>query len=498
MFSKVLIANRGEIAVRIIRTLRDMGIRSVALYTDADRTSLHVRMADEAYALSPLQDSEGYLAIARIIDIAKHADVQAIHPGYGFLSENAEFAAACVDADITFIGPLPEHIEMMGSKTAAREVMKRTGLPLVPGSPAGSDDELMAAATQLTFPLLIKAAAGGGGRGMRLVHTLDELKTALSSARREALKAFGSDVVYLERAVLRPRHVEIQVFGDHQGNAIHLYERDCSIQRRHQKVIEEAPAPLADKAQGLLPEMADAARLATQHLGYVGAGTMEFLVSEEDNAFYFLEMNTRIQVEHPITELTTGLDLVEEQIRVAAGQSLQYQQNDIQRFGHAIECRVYAESPERGFLPSPGKIEILREPSGANIRNDTGYYQGAEVPTAYDALISKLCAWGPTRQTAINRMHRALHEYAVTGIDTNLVFLSNVMIHKAFQSGSYATDFIERYPETLLPPDTDKHAQKALAVVAGHAHQRKSILTSPPAPQTTSISAWRRAICEPS
>lgn len=501
MFTKVLIANRGEIAVRIARTLRDMGIRALAIFSEADRTARHVRIADEAYSLNPLQDTEAYLNIAAIVDIARRSGAQAVHPGYGFLSENAEFASACADAGLVFIGPRPEHIEIMGSKTTARQTMAKAGLPLVPGSNAGSDAELAAAAEQIGFPLLIKAVAGGGGRGMRLVRNKEELQSVLTSARRESQNAFGSDEMFLEKAIVRPRHVEVQVLGDRHGNAVHLFERDCSIQRRHQKIIEETPAPLSDATKKLLPTMHQAAQQATQRLGYIGAGTMEFLVSEQDNAYYFLEMNTRIQVEHPITELTTGWDLIEAQIRIAADLPMGMKQENIRQLGHALECRVYAEDPYRGFLPSPGQIRVMREPSGPNVRNDSGYVQGAEVPSAFDAMISKLCTWGPTRQSAIQRMQRALCEYAIVGIDTNLAYLSSIVGHEAFRSGHYSTDFIERYHQELQPPPLDplsRHALAASAVVAQQDTKVRIQSASHAAEHTGEISAWRRAVCEPS
>ncbi|MCB9667106.1 MAG: ATP-grasp domain-containing protein [Myxococcales bacterium] len=495
MFSRVLVANRGEIAVRIIRSLRDLGIRAVVIYSDVDRGSLHVRLADEAYRLSGTQ---GYLDFAQIVDIAKESAVDAVHPGYGFLSENAEFAAACADAGLVFIGPHPDHIATMGAKVSAREAMKKAGLKVIPGSGAGTDADLIDCAREIGFPIMIKAAAGGGGRGMRLVHAPYGLPSALDAARRESMKAFRSDVVYLERAILRPRHVEIQVLGDSFGNAVHLFERDCSIQRRHQKLLEETPAPLTASARALIPEMALAAQRATAHLGYAGAGTMEFLLSEDDNSFYFLEMNTRIQVEHPITELITGLDIVQEQLRVAAGEPLGYTQDDVVHSGHALECRVYAEDPYRGFLPSPGLLKILREPSGGNVRNDTGYYEGAEVPAAYDALISKLCTWGPTREAAIQRMQRALFEYVIVGVDTNLSFLSSVLSTQAFQSGHYATDFIDRHPEVLRAPEPAQDVKRALAIASAYAQQRQRRSGSSAHSAAQGISAWRRTALTPS
>ena len=410
MFKKVLVANRGEIAVRIMRTLREMGICSVAIYSDADAAALHVRVADEAYRVGPAASVDSYLRGEVILDICREAQVDAIHPGYGFLSENAAFARSCAAAGITFIGPEPEAMEAMGSKTAARERMIAAGVPVVPGAEAGDVETLLSAASELGYPVMLKASAGGGGKGMRLVEGPDDLEAAWERAKSEARKAFGDDEVYLEKAIVRPRHVEIQILADRAGNTVHVFERDCSIQRRHQKVVEETPSPATDET--LIERMGEVAVRAAQAVGYHSAGTIEFLLGE-DGDFYFLEMNTRLQVEHPVTELVTGLDLVHEQVRIAAGEELGYAQSDIVRRGHAIECRVYAEDPSTGFLPSPGTIDVLRTPAGPGVRDDSGVYQGAEISSHYDPLISKLCVWAPTRQRAVARMRRALEEYIV-------------------------------------------------------------------------------------
>lgn len=493
MFKKVLVANRGEIAVRIMRTLREMGITTVAVYSDADANALHVRVADEAYRVGPAPSAESYLITENILDVCRRAGVDAIHPGYGFLSENPGFARACAEAGVTFIGPEPEAMEAMGSKTAARERMIAAGVPVVPGAEAGNATELAAAAEEVGYPVMLKASAGGGGKGMRLVHTPDELESAWERAKSEAEKAFGDDQVYLEKAILKPRHVEIQVLADRQGNTVHLFERDCSIQRRHQKVVEETPSPVAN-AQ-LIDEMGEVAVRAAKAVGYHSAGTVEFLLGE-DGSFYFLEMNTRLQVEHPVTELITGLDLVREQVRIAAGEELGYTQDDIHRSGHAIECRIYAEDPATGFLPSPGAIRVLRTPAGPGVRDDSGVYEGAEITSHYDPLISKLCTWAPTRELAIGRMRRALREYVVLGPKTNLSFHLKLMEHPAFCEGHYDTGFIDANREALLEPSPIGEESQLLALAA--AITRSSQEAQPQAPAAAastqgapSISPWR-------
>ncbi len=465
MFDKVLVANRGEIAVRVIRTLREMGIRSVAVYSEADRRALHVRMADEAYPIGPAPSRESYLVADRIIDVCKRSGAQAVHPGYGFLSENAAFARAVTEAGITFIGPPASAMDAMGYKTAARARMMEAGVPVVPGATVSSYGELPAAAARVGYPVMLKAAGGGGGKGMRLVRSEAGLEAAWERARSEAKSAFGDETVYLEKAIVEPRHVEIQVLADGYGNCVHLFERDCSIQRRHQKVVEETPTPSPVRSDELIAKMGEVAVKAAKAVDYVSAGTVEFLLAP-DGSFYFLEMNTRLQVEHPITELITGVDLVREQVRIAAGEPLGYEQGDVVARGHAIQCRIYAEDPATGFLPSPGTIEVLRTPSGPGVRDDSGAYEGAEISSYYDPLISKLCVWAPTRAQAVERMRRALSEYVVTGIRTNLSFHLALMNEPEFAAGRYDTGFIGRHEGTLLTAGSTEGAADALALGA--------------------------------
>jgi acetyl-CoA carboxylase biotin carboxylase subunit len=466
---KVLIANRGEIACRVIRACREQDIASVAVFSEADRGALHVRMAGEAVAIGPAPARESYLVIDKIIDAAKRTGADAVHPGYGFLSENADFAEACAAAGVTFIGPPPSAIRAMGGKTSARALMQAAGVPVVPGDngPSGkgfaSPTEAKAAAARIGYPVMLKAAAGGGGRGMRLVDSEDKLEAALAGARREALAAFGDDAVYLEKAIVRPRHIEIQVFGDEHGGAVHLYERDCSVQRRNQKVIEESPSPAIDDE--IRARMGEVAVRAARSVGYVGAGTIEMLFDSASRSFYFLEMNTRLQVEHPVTELVTGVDLVRWQLAVAQGEPLPMAQAQVPRRGAAIECRVYAEDSVR-FLPSPGTITSLRVPGGPGIRDDSGVVAGSVISVHYDPMISKLCAWADTRPAAIDRMRRALGEYHVGGIRTNLGFHRQVMRHPAFAAGEYDTGFIERHKAELTPPDPDDATAELAAIAA--------------------------------
>jgi acetyl-CoA carboxylase biotin carboxylase subunit len=445
MFRKILIANRGEIAVRVIRACREMNISTVAVYSEADAAALHVRLADEAYLIGAAPSSESYLRIDRIVEAARSCGADAVHPGYGFLAENAGFARACADAAITFIGPPVAAMEMMGSKTNARRAAIAAGAPVVPGTtePLQSADEAREVAARFGYPVMLKAAAGGGGKGMRLVADEDEIQSAFETAQGEAQSAFGDSSVYLEKAVERPRHVEIQIFADSYGNYAHLGERECSIQRRHQKVIEECPSPINDPT--LRARMGEAAIRVARAADYVGAGTVEFLVSDVTREFYFLEMNTRLQVEHPVTELVTGIDLVREQINVAAGEKLSFTQADVEWRGHAVECRVYAEDPENNFMPSPGRITHLRLPQGPGVRDDGGVYAGAEVSIYYDPMISKLAAWGRTRAEAIDRMRRALDEYAVGGIKTTLPFFREVLRDAEFIEGNLDTGFIPRF-----------------------------------------------------
>lgn len=447
MFRKVLIANRGEIAVRIARTLREMSIGSVAVYSEPDREALHVRMADEAYPIGPALASESYLRIDKLMDVARRAGCDALHPGYGFLSENPALPEACEQAGIRFIGPPASAMRAMGLKTAARDKMSAAGVPIVPGGNATTVEEALATARRVGYPVMLKATAGGGGKGMRLVQKEEELAPALERAKSEAKKAFGDETVYVEKAVLQPRHVEIQVFGDRDGNMVHMFERDCSVQRRHQKVVEETPCPAIDDE--IVRQMGEVAVKGAQSVGYFSAGTFEFLLGQ-DRQFYFLEMNTRLQVEHPVTELITGMDLVREMVRIAAGESLGYTQNDVTRRGAAIECRIYAEDPATGFLPSPGKITRLRTPAGPGVRDDGGACEGCTISANYDPLISKLCVWAPDRARAVARMRRALGEYVVAGIKTNLPFHERLFEHPDFVAGNYDTGFIDRNRAALL------------------------------------------------
>ena len=447
MFKKVLIANRGEIAVRIIRSCRELDISVVAIYSEADIDSLHVRLADEAICVGPAPSNQSYLNIAAIIEAARTTKAEAIHPGYGFLAENADFARAVENAGLVFIGPSPEAMDVMGSKTSARRAATEAGVPIVPGTvePLTSFAESKATAEQFGYPVMLKAAAGGGGKGMRLVRSGEELLSAFETAQAEAASAFGDSSVYLEKAVERPRHIEIQIFADRHGNVVHLGERECSIQRRHQKVIEECPSPINDP--DLRARMGECAVKIAQAVNYVGAGTVEFLLADATREFYFLEMNTRLQVEHPVTELATGFDLVREQFSVAAGNALSFSQAQIEWKGHAIECRVYAEDPDNNFFPSPGTITYLREPAGPGVRLDSGVTQHAEVSIYYDPMISKLAVWGRTRQEAIERLRRALAEYEVAGITTTLPFFRKVVNDAEFISGQLDTGFIARFNE---------------------------------------------------
>jgi acetyl-CoA carboxylase biotin carboxylase subunit len=467
MFKKILVANRGEIAVRVIRACREMGIQSVAVYSDVDRAALHVRKADEAYHLGPAAAAESYLNIEKILAAATRCGADAIHPGYGFLSENSRFAHACAEAGIKFIGPTAAAMEMMGSKTRARQNMDKAGIPFVPGTSRGveSSEEAAAVANKIGYPVMLKAAAGGGGKGMRLVHRAEELQTALESAQSEAQRAFGDDEVYIEKAILNPRHIEMQVLADEHGNIVYLGERECSIQRRHQKVLEEAPSPIVDPE--MRKRMGEVAVRVAQAAGYTNAGTIEFLVDQQKN-FYFLEMNTRLQVEHPVTELTTGLDLVHLQIRIAAGERLAFKQEDVRLRGHAIECRIYAEDPDNSFFPSPGKITLLLAPSGPGIRRDSGMYEGWTVPIDYDPLLAKLIGYGTDREQARARLVRALNEYFVGGIKTNISLFRRILSDTEFIAGRLDTGYLDRL--LAQPPEdapTDARAAAVAAIAAG-------------------------------
>ncbi|HEX5580388.1 MAG TPA: acetyl-CoA carboxylase biotin carboxylase subunit [Gemmatimonadaceae bacterium] len=457
MFKKVLIANRGEIALRVIRACRELGVQTVAVYSEADRESLHVRFADDDVCVGPAPARDSYLKIPRIIAAAEITGADAIHPGYGFLAENAEFAETCRASNIAFIGPTPEQIRVMGDKAAARKTMSEVGVPIVPGTPGPIEDsdEALSFAEEIGFPVIIKAAAGGGGKGMRVAKDADDFARSFQLARSEALSAFGNGDVYVEKYLTRPRHIEFQILGDKFGNVIHLGERDCSVQRRHQKLIEEAPSP------AMTPELrermgADAVRGA-KAINYVGAGTIEMLL-DEDGSYYFMEMNTRIQVEHPVTEMLTGVDLVKEQIRVAAGERLTVDGLPPLR-GHVIECRINAEDPARNFQPSPGKIVTFHPPGGPGVRVDTHAYAGYTVPPYYDSLLAKLIVQGRDRQEALRRMHMALESFIIEGVTTTAPFLARVMENPRFQSGDVDTKFLERESDLMRDPAAVREGQ---------------------------------------
>jgi acetyl-CoA carboxylase biotin carboxylase subunit len=440
MFSKILIANRGEIAARVIRTCQKLGIQTVAVYSEADAESLHVKWADEAYLIGKPRVSESYLNMEKIIEVAKETKAEAIHPGYGLLSENAEFARRCEEEGIVFIGPSADVIARMGSKIESRKTMMEAGVPVVPGisHPLQDADEAAKIAESIGYPIMLKASAGGGGIGMQIVHNEEELRKAFEGNQKRAASFFGDGAMYLEKYIANPRHIEIQILADQHGHCVYLWERECSIQRRHQKIIEEAPSPFLDEKTRR--KMGETAVRAAKHIGYTNAGTIEFLVDEEKN-FYFLEMNTRLQVEHPVTEEITGLDLVEEQLRIAAGEKLNYSQEDIRREGHAIEARIYAEDPKT-FFPSPGTITVFELPKGEHVRNETAVTGGMAVTPFYDPMIAKLVTKGTTRQEAIEQMLEALEAYRIEGIKTNIPMLKEVMAHPAFQAGETTTHFV--------------------------------------------------------
>lgn len=492
MFKKVVIANRGEIAVRVIRACREMGIATVAVYSDADRGALHVRMADEAFHIGAAASRESYLVIPKIVEVAKQSKAEAVHPGYGFLAENAPFARACRDAGITFIGPSPESIFLMGSKVESRKVVAQFDVPMVPGTldPIESEVEARSIARSVGYPIMLKASAGGGGKGLRFVRNDEEMESALRNTRSEALAAFGDAAVYIEKFVEKPRHVEIQVLADMHGNAIYLGERECTIQRRHQKVIEECPSPIM--TPDLRQRMGEAALKVVRAAQYYNAGTVEFLVDKNRN-FYFLEMNTRLQVEHPVTELVTGIDLVKQQLQIADGDKLSLKQEDVIMRGAAIECRVYAEDPENNFFPSPGKITMLRTPSGPGVRDDGGVYEGWTVPIDYDPLISKLAAWGSSRNEAIGRMRRALREYRVEGIQTNISFFNEILQHDEFLRGDFDTGFIDRWLQNRGTPVSVPQADHDLALLAAALDYSVRDMTAPTETASGSGSAWKRA-----
>jgi len=466
MFKKILIANRGEIAVRAIRACHEMGISAVVVYSDVDRAALHVRKADEAYPIGAPTASESYLNIHKILDVARRSGVDAIHPGYGFLSENAKFAQACTDAGVKFIGPTPAAMEAMGSKTRARQAMERAGVPFVPGTSRGveSPEQAGQVAARIGYPVMLKAAAGGGGKGMRLVHAPEQLKSALEAARSEAERSFGDSEVYIEKALVNPRHIEVQVLADECGNTVYLGERECSLQRRHQKVLEEAPSPIVDPV--MRRRMGEVAVRVAQAANYTNAGTVEFLVDQQKN-FYFLEMNTRLQVEHPVTELITGLDLVLLQIRIATGEKLPFKQEDVSIRGHAIECRIYAEDPDNSYFPSPGRINLLLQPSGPGIRLDDGVYEGWTVPIDYDPLLAKLIGYGTDRDQAIARLTRALSEYSVGGIKTNISLFRRILGDADFRAAKLDTGFLDRMLQRSDDKPVDPRAAEVAAIAAG-------------------------------
>ena len=480
-FDKVLVANRGEIALRVMRGCRELGIEPVAVYSEADVHAPHVRAASEAYCIGPAASAESYLRGDVLLDVARRSGAQAIHPGYGFLSENAGFVRDVTDAGLVFVGPPPEAMEVMGDKVSARRAMQAAGVPVVPGTvdPLESDEEAVAVAAEIGYPIMLKASAGGGGKGMRKVEGPEGIASALRGARSEARNAFGDDRVYVEKFVVDPRHVEVQVFSDAQGNHLHLFERDCSIQRRHQKLVEETPCPV------LRPEtraaMTAVATQAAAAINYRGAGTVEFLYGA-DGSFYFLEMNTRLQVEHPITEMVVGVDLVQAQLLTAAGLPLPWGQDDLSQRGHAIEVRLCAEDPESDFRPAPGRIESLRLPTGPWVRVDGAFYPGYDVPIHYDPMMAKLIVWGRTRPEAIARLRRALGELAITGIRSNASFYRSVVDHGPFQEGRYDTGYIERYRDELFAPRDENDLVAVLAAaIDAHAAQQARARTAPPA-----------------
>jgi acetyl-CoA carboxylase biotin carboxylase subunit len=466
MIEKILVANRGEIAVRVMRSCREMDILTVAVYSDADGGAMHVRYADEAYHIGPSPSNESYLNIDKIIEVAKRSGADAIHPGYGFLSENAAFSDRCKQEGIIFIGPSGDSIRMMGDKITARQSMIRAGVPVVPGTtePITDESKALDVIREIGLPVMIKASAGGGGKGMRLVKEESQILNSIRAARSEALSAFGNDAVYIEKYIESPHHIEFQVLADNHGNTIHLFERECSVQRRHQKVVEETPSPLLTSK--VREDMGKFAVAAARAANYSGAGTIEFIVDEDLN-YYFLEMNTRLQVEHPITERVVGVDLVKEQIKVANNEVLAFKQEELKQRGHAIECRIYAEDPDRNFMPSPGVIKHITEPHGLGVRCDGYVYEGYEIPLYYDPLISKLICWGKTRDEAIARMKRALYEYKITGVKTSIRLLVRIMDTPDFKSGKYNTHFIEKNRDFLftIPPINPRVEDVAIMTV---------------------------------
>ena len=489
MFKKVLIANRGEIAVRVIRACRDMGISTVAVFSEADRYSQHVLLADEAYEIGPPPSNQSYLDDTKILTVAKNAGVDAIHPGYGFMSENADFCKKVTEAGIEFIGPSPQNIVEMGDKLSAISLMKKAGVPTVPGSdgPVDTVEDAHKVAEKIGYPIMIKATAGGGGKGMRVVHDPKDLESMYRAARSEGLNYFKNDVVYMERFITSPKHIEIQVFGDKHGNVVHLYERECSIQRRHQKVIEEAPSPSVP--EDVRQKMGQVSVKAAESIGYVGAGTFEFIFDNNTKEFFFMEMNTRLQVEHPITEAVTGVDLVRAQLQVAAGMELPWKQEDIKLKGHAIECRICAEDPET-FIPSPGKIKRFRPPAGPRVRVDTYVFSGYEVPIYYDPMIAKLITWGENREEAADRMNRALIEFKLTGVKSNIVLHKSILKAPKFLSGEYTTQFCETDLK-VDTPDLFKFVDDEVFLIAAAISAYKDREKNPVEKKYDEMSAWK-------
>ena len=490
MFKKVLIANRGEIAVRIMRACRETGISTVAVYSEADRKSLHVQVADEAWLIGPPPAVESYLDMEKIIEVAHRSGAEAIHPGYGFLAENAEFAKLCEDERIIFIGPNSKALDLVGDKVRSRLTMEKAGVPIIPGMKTvhkrllDYDEE----ARKIGFPLMIKASAGGGGKGMRVVWKAKDLMPSLESGKREAKSAFGDESVYLEKYIEEPRHVEFQVLADNCGNVVHLFERECSIQRRHQKIVEETPSPALDPE--LREKMGDTAKKVIQVSGYNNAGTVEFLLDKDKN-FYFLEVNARLQVEHPVTELTSGVDLVHQQISIAVGEELSFRQDDIRPRGHAIECRIYAEDPLNNFLPSSGKVIFLQEPQGPGIRHDSGIYNGCDVPIYYDPILAKLIVWAEERDLACQRMVNALDDYVILGIKTTIDFLKEVIRHPQFRAGETTTDFIKKYfGEWKGKEKTEEEMKVALLASAFTDLERTVPTTAGVVKQKDAFSPW--------
>lgn len=491
MFKKVLIANRGEIAVRVIRACRDMDILTVAVYSEADRYSQHVLLADEAYEIGPPPSNQSYLDDKKILQVAKNAGVDAIHPGYGFMSENSDFAKKVKEAGIEFIGPSPQNIIDMGDKLSAIALMTKAGVPTVPGSggPVNTIEDAHKVAEKIGYPVMIKATAGGGGKGMRVVHDPKDLESSYRAARSEGLNYFKNDIVYMERFITSPKHIEIQIFGDKHGNVVHLFERECSIQRRHQKIIEESPSPSVPEE--VREEMGKVAVKAAQSIGYVGAGTFEFIFDNKTKEFFFMEMNTRLQVEHPVTEAITGVDLVREQIRVAHGEKLSWKQEDIQILGHAIECRICAEDPET-FIPSPGKIRRFRPPAGPRVRVDTYVFSGYEIPIYYDPMIAKLITWGKTREEAIQRMNRALTEFTLTGVKSNIVLHKSILKNKMFISGEYTTQFCEKDLK-IENPDIFKFVDDKIFLISAAISAYKDREKNPVEKKYDEMSPWKLA-----